>query len=235
MVLNTDFKYIVTKLGYNFEMQTPILNRIKAGQLLSERLVPLNIANPIVLALPRGGVPVAYEIATALHAPLDLLIVRKLGTPSYPELAMGAIASGNIKVLNQHVIQAYGITDEAIAKVEFDERAELNRREHAYRGNHPNPSIKGRNVIIVDDGLATGSTMFAAVEALKQQHPNSITVAITVAPAEQITELVRKVDKVVCPLQPDDFSSVGEWYQDFSQVSDEQVKRLLEKAWKASS
>jgi len=212
-------------------MQLPIPDRITAGKWLAKRLQATSkLIDPIVLALPRGGVPLAYEVAQALNAPLDLLLVRKLGTPLFPELAMGAIASGNIKVLNQQVIQAYHIQEMDIKAVEQTERAELERRTQAYRGNRATPNLTDRNIILVDDGLATGSTMKAAIDAVKTQQPQSITVAVPVAPPETIKELLTKVDQIICPFQPDNFSSIGQWYQHFTQVSDEEVKTLLEQA-----
>lgn len=213
-------------------MQLPIPNRCVAGQWLAELLqqVPL-IENPVVLALPRGGVPVAYEIASAFNAPLDLILVRKLGAPQFPELAMGAIASGNVKILNQQVIHSYRITETEIENIEAKERQELKRREEAYRGDRPYTDLTGRNIILVDDGLATGSTMLAAIDAVRIQTPNSITVAVPVAPPDTINEISQKVDQVVCPFQPYNFSSIGQWYSDFSQVSDSEVKAQLNQAW----
>lgn len=214
-------------------MQLPIPNRSVAGQWLAELLQhEASIVNPIVVALPRGGVPVAYEIANTLQSPLDLILVRKLGAPHYPELAMGAIASGNIKFLNSQVINSYQISQDDIQKVESQERQELERREIAYRGNRPHLNLKQRNVIIVDDGLATGSTMYAAINAVKQQSPNTITVAIPVAPPDTIAEMEKIVNRVICPFQPYNLSSIGQWYEDFSQVSDEEVTQQLSQAWK---
>ena len=184
------------------------------------------------MALPRGGVPVAYEIAKALQAPLDLILVRKLGAPHYPELAMGAIASGNIKFLNSQVINSYQISQDDIEKIESQERQELERREIAYRGNRPHLSLQQRNVVIVDDGLATGSTMHAAINAVQLQSPNTITVAIPVAPPDTIVELENIANRVICPFQPHNLSSIGQWYEDFAQVSDEEVKQQLHHAWK---
>ncbi|MEA1987958.1 MAG: phosphoribosyltransferase [Pseudomonadota bacterium] len=213
-------------------MQLPIPNRSVAGKWLAELLQgEADVKDPVVLALPRGGVPVAYEVALAFKAPLDLVLVRKLGAPHFPELAMGAIASGNVKILNQQVIHSYQISEADIAKVEAKERQELERREVAYRGNRPYINLKNRNVIIVDDGLATGATMHAAIDAIRLQAPNSITVAVPVAPPETIVEISHKVDRVVCPFQPYNLSSIGQWYNDFSQVSDSEVKTQLNEAW----
>lgn len=185
----------------------------------------------IVLALPRGGVPVAFEIAKELKAPLDLMIVRKLGTPDYPELAMGAIASGNIRVLNPRVINSYNISEAQIEEVEKREREELDRRALAYRGQQPYPDLHDKIVILVDDGLATGATMHAAIDAVRLRNPKSIVVAVPVAPPESVYELRQKVAEVICPLQPEALSSIGQWYEDFSQVSDEEVTELLHQLW----
>ncbi len=213
-------------------MQLPIPDRTAAGRWLAELLrAELSLQNPIILALPRGGVPVAFEIAQAYHAKLDLLLVRKLGMPAFPELAMGAISSGGIKVLNQSVIQAYNISEQAIQRVEEQERTELERREQVYRGDRPLLNYEDRNIILVDDGLATGSTMLAAIDAIKLHHPKSITVAVPVSPPDTITAIQNRVDNVICPFQPADFSSIGQWYVDFSQVSDAEVKQQLKEAW----
>lgn len=213
-------------------MQNLLANRTSAGQELAEALLSyINQDNVIVLALPRGGVPVAFEIAEKLHAPLDLLLVRKLGTPGYSELAMGAIASGGIKVLNTQIVHGYGISQSELDAVEEKERLELNRRSELYRGERPYPNLNDKIVILVDDGLATGATMHAAIDAVKQQKPQKIIVAIPVAPPESIDSLAQMVDEVICPLQPRHLSSIGQWYADFSQVSDAKVIDLLNKAW----
>lgn len=214
-------------------MHLPIPDRETAGQWLAEVLQAEQFAeNAVVLALPRGGVPVAYEIANALNSPLDLLLVRKLGTPAFPELAMGAIASGNVKILNRQVIQSYHISNMDLNRVEATERAELLRREQAYRGDRALLDLSGRDVIIVDDGLATGATMLAAIEAVKQQNIKSITVTVPVAPADTLNDLSQKVDRVICPFQPDNFAAIGKWYERFPQVSDDEVKSLLQQAWR---
>lgn len=213
-------------------MQNLLANRTSAGQELAEALLSyINQDNVIVLALPRGGVPVAFEIAEKLHAPLDLLLVRKLGTPGYSELAMGAIASGGIKVLNTQIVHGYGISQPELDAVEEKERLELNRRSELYRGERPYPNLNDKIVILVDDGLATGATMHAAIDAVKQQKPQKIIVAIPVAPPESIDSLAQMVDEVICPLQPRQLSSIGQWYADFSQVSDATVIELLNQAW----
>lgn len=211
------------------KMQLPIPNRSIAGQWLSELILnePLD-STPIVLALPRGGVPVAYEIAKSLHAPLDLILVRKLGVPQFPELAMGAIASGNIEILNQSVIQSYHIQQQAIDEVKTREFEELKRRERTYKGEQPQIPLTNQNIILVDDGIATGSTMLVAIKAIQSQNPKSITVAVPVAPPETIQLISSKVDKLICPFQPRNFSSIGQWYQDFNQLQDRDVKTLLQ-------
>jgi predicted phosphoribosyltransferase len=175
-------------------------------------------------------VPVAFEVAQALDAPLDVFLVRKLGVPGHEELAMGAIASGGVRVLNEDIIAAYGIRPEEIEAVAAAEERELARREHRYRGERPLPEVAGRTVILVDDGLATGSSMRAAVAALRQQHPARIAVAVPTAAPETCEEFRDKVDDIVCATTPDPFYAVGLWYEDFSQTSDEEVHELLERA-----
>ncbi len=217
-------------------MQNLIPNRTIAGQDLAEALSSyMSKKNVIVLALPRGGVPVAFEVSEKLHAPLDLLLVRKLGTPGYSELAMGAIASGGIKVLNTEIVHSYGVSQSELDAVEQKERLELNRRSELYRGQHPYPDLKNKIVILVDDGLATGATMHAAIDAVKQQTPQKIIVAIPVAPPDSVETLRQMVDEVICPLQPRRLSSIGQWYADFSQVSDATVIDLLNQAWSNES
>ncbi|WJW76565.1 phosphoribosyltransferase [Thiohalobacter sp. IOR34] len=213
-------------------MQLPIPDRRAAGQALAEALQGYRGRKDlIVLALPRGGVPVAAEIADALQAPLDLMLVRKLGVPGYPELAMGAIASGGVQVMNDSVLRGSGIGPEAIQAVVEAERRELVRRERAYRGDRPWPKLEGRCVILVDDGLATGATMRAAVDAVHVQRPARIVVAVPVAPPDTVRMLQRKVDEVVCLFQPEPFMAIGQWYVDFSQVSDSEVEALLAERW----
>jgi predicted phosphoribosyltransferase len=206
-------------------------DRFHAGRHLASALAKYaGQPNLLVLALPRGGVPVGYEVAKALHAPLDLILVRKLGVPGHEELAMGAIASGGVRVISDEIIRALGISERAIAATAAQEERELERRAHAYRGDRPPPDIKGRTVILIDDGLATGSTMRAAVAALKAQNPERLVVAVPVA-AEETCEFLRaEVDEVVCALTPEPFFAVGQWYQDFSQSTDEEVKELLQRA-----
>jgi putative phosphoribosyl transferase len=181
----------------------------------------------LVLALPRGGVPVAFEVAEALNAPLDIFLVRKLGTPGHRELAMGAIASGGVKVLNDDVVQYLGISGEQIDAVAREEQRELERRESAYRSGRPLRTLQGRMVILVDDGLATGSTMKAAVQAVKQQQPARVIVAVPVGAADTCAELRSFADEVVCGRTPTPFSAVGQWYLNFDQTTDEEVRDLL--------
>jgi predicted phosphoribosyltransferase len=210
-----------------FNDRRPYADRRDAGRELAERLQRYAGRDVIVLALPRGGVPVAYEVAEALKAPLDIFLVRKLGTPGHQELAMGAIASGGVRVLNDEVVHALGIRDEQIDAVAQREQQELERRELAYRDGRSKPSLEGRMVILVDDGLATGSTMRAAVQAVAQQHPSRVIVAVPVGARETCEELGALADEVVCARTPTPFSAVGQWYLRFDQTTDEEVRELL--------
>lgn len=209
----------------------PFRDRREAGRVLARTLAAYtNRPDVIVLGLPRGGVPVAYEVARALHAPLDVFLVRKLGLPGREELAMGAIASGGVRVLNREVVEALGIPEEVIDEVAATEEEELHRRERLYRGDRPPLNVAGKTVILVDDGLATGSTMRAAVEALRQQFPARVIVAVPVGAPETCAKLQHEADWVVCPYSPDTFYAVGLWYEDFDQTTDEEVRELLEAA-----
>lgn len=203
-------------------------DRSEAGRLLAERLrAYASNPNAIVLALPRGGVPVGYEVARALGAPLDIFLVRKLGVPGYEELAMGAVASGGVRVLNADVVKGLRIPEYVIDAVAAWEQQELARRERVYRGDRPEPDVRGRTVILVDDGLATGSTMLAAIQALRQQQPARIVMAVPTAPPATCEEMRTQADDVVCAITPEPFYSVGLWYEDFSQTTDEEVRELL--------
>ena len=203
-------------------------NRQQAGQALAERLSAYaDRPDVVVLALPRGGVPVAHEVARALHAPLDVIIVRKLGLPGQPELAMGAIAGGKVGVLNRQLMRAMRVEDAELDRVLAAERAELLRREREYRGTRPPLDLKGRTVILVDDGLATGATMAAAVSAVAQQHPATIVVAVPVASREAAAALTHTGAVVVTLMTPEPFYGVGNWYEDFDATSDAEVKALL--------
>jgi putative phosphoribosyl transferase len=186
----------------------------------------------LVLGLPRGGVPVAYEVAQTLKAPLDLLLVRKLGVPGHEELAMGAIATGGIRVLNTEVIEELGISDAAIERVTAREQQELQRRDQVYRGHRPPPAMEGQCVILVDDGLATGATMRSAIAAVRQQKPAQLVVAVPVAPPHTVAVLREEADEVVCPATPEPFFSIGLWYEDFAPVTDEEVRVLLKQSWR---
>lgn len=206
----------------------PFRDRSHAGKLLGQRLrAYADKSDVLVLALPRGGVPVAYEVAAALHAPLDVFLVRKLGVPGHEELAMGAIASGGLRVVNQNIVRSLNLGDDAIDRVAAREFLELNRRERLYRDDRPKPDPAGYIVILVDDGLATGSTMRAAVRALASKRPARIVAAVPIAPREACETLSREVDEVVCALTPEPFDAVGLWYDDFDQTSDEDVRALL--------
>ena len=206
-------------------------DRAEAGQLLARALDKYTDRDAaLVLALPRGGVPVGFEIAKRLNVPLDVFLVRKLGVPWHPELAMGAIASGGIVVLNDSVVQHYGIPPHVIRAVASREEQELQRCAREYRGSRPFLDLGGRIVILVDDGLATGSTMRAAVAAVRQQRPAAIIVAVPVAATETCDEFRHEVDQIICLQTPDPFSAVGLWYENFSQTTDDEVRKLLAEA-----
>ena len=206
-------------------------DRAEAGKRLAAQLTEYaDRPGVLVLALPRGGVPVAFEVAEALGAPLDIILVRKLGVPGHDELAMGAIASGGVRVLNEEVVKHLRIRGEVIDAVAADEQRELERRERAYRGDRPAPDVRGKTVILVDDGLATGSTMRAAAAALRQQQPARIVVAVPVAAPQTCDEYRMGVDEIICAVTPEPFQAVGLWYKDFSQTTDEEVHDLLRRA-----
>lgn len=206
-------------------------DRSDAGKALAAKLgAYANRPDVVVLALPRGGVPVAYEVAHALRAPLDVFLVRKLGLPGQEELAMGAIASGGTRVLNEELVETLRIPEDVIDATTAWEQRELVRRERLYRDDRPFPAVRGRTVILIDDGLATGSSMRAAVASLRQQGPHRIVVAVPVASRSTCEELSAEVDDVVCARTPEPFYAVGYWYEDFTQTTDEEVHALLERA-----
>ena len=206
------------------------LDRYDAGRRLAAALSSYaNQPDLLILALPRGGVPVAYEVARALHAPLDVFLVRKLGFPGHPELAMGAIASGGVRILDRQLIGMYGVPAREIERVTAAERRELERRERLYRDGRPAPDVRDRTVILVDDGLATGSSMRAAVEALREEGAKKIVVAVPVAAPDTCEAMKEEVDEIVCAVTPEPFRAVGLWYADFSETTDEEVRQLLSK------
>lgn len=206
-------------------------DRVDAGRTLAKELLKYaSRPDVLILALPRGGVPVAYEVAKTLNVKMDVFIVRKLGVPGYEELAMGAIASDNIRVLNEDVVRSFRIPEEVIEKVAAKELRELERREKAYRGDRPKPEINNKIVILIDDGLATGATMRAAAAALKTKNPAKIVIAVPTAAADTCESFEGKVDEIICVATPEPFYGVGAWYADFSQTTDKEVCDLLEKA-----
>jgi predicted phosphoribosyltransferase len=203
-------------------------DRTDAGQALAEKLTAYaNRPDVIVLALPRGGIPVGYEVARTLDAPLDVFLVRKLGVPGYEELAMGAVSTGGVRVLNEQVVRGMSIPDYVIDAVASWELEELQRREQVYRGDRPPPDVHEKTVLLVDDGLATGATMHAALKALRQQEPARIVVAVPTAAPETCEEMKAEADEVICAITPQPFYAVGLWYEDFSQTTDEEVRELL--------
>ena len=206
-------------------------NRADAGRVLAKMLVTYaDRPDAIVLALPRGGVPVAYEVAQALALPLDIFLVRKLGVPGHEELAMGAIATGGVRVLNDDVVGPLGIDTATLDRVAAREEQELERREAAYRDGRPRPDVTGRTVILVDDGLATGSTMLVAIRALHLQQPARVVVAVPTAAPSVCAEIGREVDEIICAITPEPFYAVGLWYDDFNETTDDDVRTLLHQA-----
>lgn len=205
-------------------------DRVDAGEILANKLSKYAAEKPLVLGLPRGGVPVAFEVAKALKAPLDVYIVRKLGVPGHEELAMGAIATGDVRVLNESVIGPLQISKEAIETETKKEKEELKRRERVYRSGRGPLNVANRTVLLIDDGIATGSTIKAAIAALKKQKAAKIVVGVPVAPWSTIEELKKEVDDLVCVSAPDFFIAISVWYDEFPQTTDEQVRELLEKA-----
>ena len=207
------------------------IDRRHAGRVLASRLTKYaGRDDVIVLALPRGGVPVAYEVASALGARMDVFLVRKLGTPGHRELAMGAIATGDVRVLNEDVVRGYGISEAAIERVVSEEQEELARRERAYRDDRQAPDLANRVVILVDDGLATGSTMRAAAHAVRVHRPARVIIAVPVGASQTCAELAATADEVICANTPEPFSAVGQWYLNFDQTDDDEVRDLLRKS-----
>ena len=217
-------------MGSDFMTPRRFADRHDAGRHLAARLQQYRGRDDVlVLALPRGGVPVAWEVAQALDAPMDVFVVRKLGVPGREEYAMGAIASGGVRVLNDDAVQGLAIPQSVIDAVTMREAMELARREREYRGDRGMPDVRGKAVIVVDDGLATGATMLAAVRALRQMGPRQIVVAVPAGAPQTCHQLREEADEVVCAIEPDPFTAVGVWYADFSQTSDEEVRGLLQR------
>lgn len=214
-------------------MELRFENRAEAGRFLAEKLAEYkDRPDVVVLALPRGGVPVAYEVAQELDAPLDVLIVRKLGAPEHEELAVGAIASGGVYVLNRDVVEMLHVSEAQLQRIAKKEQQELERREQAYRDGRPAPSVRGKTVILIDDGLATGATMWAAVSALRQRNPARIVVAVPTASRQTCEAFEDITDEIVCGITPEPFVAVGLWYEHFDQTTDAEVRTLLAKAAK---
>ena len=206
-------------------------DRTEAGQVLASKLTKyLNQVNTVILALPRGGVPVAYEIGQELGLPVDIFVVRKLGVPGHEELAMGAIASGGVRHINRDVVDQLRIDSETIDVASRREQKEIERREQLYRGQRLPVDVRNKTVILVDDGLATGSTMRAAIAALRQHRPARIVVAVPAAAPQTCSEIADEVDEIICAATPEPFYAVGQWYQEFSQTTDEEVRDLLARA-----
>ena len=207
-------------------------NRQQAGQILASRLEKYaNREEVIVLGIPRGGVPVAFEVAKALNQPLDIFVLRKLGVPGHEELAFGAIGSGGVRVVNANLVAELGLSDVQVAAVIRAEQEELKRREKIYRGNRPPLEVRGRTVILIDDGIATGSSILAAIHALRRMQPEGIVVGTPVDPPDTVIRLQREVNELVCVEMPESFYGVGQFYVDFSQVSDQEVNELLDRAF----
>jgi putative phosphoribosyl transferase len=210
-------------------------DRREAGVALAQRLETFRGEQPVVLALPRGGVPVAFEVARALGAPLDVLVVRKLGVPFQPELGMGAIGEEGIRVLDPHIVRVARVTTEDLAAVEARERAELERRVRLYRGDRPMIPLAGRTVIVIDDGIATGGTARAALQIARSRGARTVVLAVPVAPPETVRELAEVADAVVAVRTPSPFFAIGEWYERFTQTTDDEVRTLLDTAAAASN
>jgi putative phosphoribosyl transferase len=215
--------------------RTPFGDRRDAGRQLAERLVRYRGEDPVVLALPRGGVPVGYEIACVLRAPLDIFIARKLGAPGRPELGIGAVAQGGLRVLNPQAIRALGITKEYIERIAAEETAEIERRLRILRGDRPELEVRGRTLILVDDGLTTGVTAYAAVQALRRRNPRRIVFAVPVCAAQAAETVGSEVDGLICLKTPSGLTAISLWYRNFEQVQDEEVVELLESAQSATT
>jgi len=216
-------------------MSRPFADRASAGRALARKLEHLRDRNVIVLGLPRGGMPVAYEVARALGAPLDLLNVRKLGVPWQEELAMGALGAGGVRVLNDDIIMSLGITRESLDDATAMQQVELDRRERVYRGGRPAPSLRGRTVLLVDDGIATGATVRAAIKVVRAQGPEAIVLAVPVVQHTVAAELARDVDELVAVETPGDLIAIGVWYDRFPQLTDDEVRRTLEDSANAAA
>jgi putative phosphoribosyl transferase len=208
----------------------PFEDRKDAGRRLASKLLRFRDERPLVFGLPRGGVPVGYEVSRALGAPLDVFVSRKLGAPGQPEFGIGAVAAGGVRVLNRDVIGRLGITDEYVERITERELAEVNRRLRYFRGERPEPDVRGRTAILADDGLATGVTARAAVEALRRRRPGRLVLAAPVCAAQTAELFESRVDELVCLASPSDLGAIGLWYRNFEQTSDEEVVQLLERA-----
>jgi putative phosphoribosyl transferase len=217
--------------GIDDDRALPFRDRTEAGRVLAAKLaIYAGRPDVLVLALPRGGVVVGFEVAQALHAPLDVFVVRKLGVPGHEELAMGAIAPGKVRVIDERIVRTLDISERTLEAVAETEEQELERRERTYRGDRPKPEFKGRTVILVDDGLATGSTMRAAIAALRKENPARIVVGVPIAASSTCQEFRAEVDEIVCAKSPEPFYAIGQWYESFSQLTDAEVHALLEAA-----
>jgi putative phosphoribosyl transferase len=214
--------------GHHQHTRAPFRDRYHAGQELAKDLIELRGSNALVLALPRGGVLVGYEIAQALEAPMNAFIVRKIGVPDQPELAMGAVASGGVRVLNQQLISALGISQEEVDRITRIEEERVEEQERLYHGDREFDSVEDRTAILVDDGIATGSTMKAAITAVRLQNPFEVIIAVPVGSPEVCKSLRKEVDRVLCLISPYPFYAVGQFYEDFSEVSDDEVRSLIE-------
>jgi putative phosphoribosyl transferase len=222
---------VLSKFLSGKSLVIPFFDRHEAGEKLAARLAEhANRPDVLVLALPRGGVPVGYEVARLLHVPLDVFVVRKLGVPGDEELAMGAIASGGVRILNEDVTGRMHLPEQVIEAIAKREQEELERRERLYRGDQPPLDVRGRTTILIDDGLATGSTMRAAATALREMRPHKIVVAVPVGATETCELLRSEVDELLCAATPEPFTAVGAWYSEFFQVSDDEVRDLLRRA-----